>query len=319
MKESKLAYNTDVGMPPQNHSKTSFSKRLILNFKKHAIVYVFLIPILIHFAIFYLYPIGFSLYITFMKWSIIGEAEFVGLQNWINIFSDELAWKAIRNTVLFSLYFIVPTMALGLALALLINQGNKGSAVFKGVFFLPVVTSFVVISAIWAWLFRGTEDGLVNVLLQSVGIETQLFLSSSAQALIVLAGLSIFKVCGSTMIYYYAGLQSIPEEYYEAARIDGANRWKIFWKITFPLLLPIHFYVAIITSIGSFQIFDSAFLLTSGGPNYSTTTIVYYLYHQGFTSLRLGYASVLAYVLFFIIFGLSLIQKRYFGREVDYK
>lgn len=121
------------------------------------------------------------------------------------------------------------------------------------------------------------------------------------------------------MIYYYAGLQSVPDEYYEAARIDGASKWNIFWKITFPLLMPIHFYVAIITTIGSFQIFDSAFLLTSGGPNFSTTTIVYYLYQEGFTSLRLGYASVLAYVLFFIVFGISLIQKKFLGKEVNYK
>ncbi|MGE7216627.1 carbohydrate ABC transporter permease [Priestia koreensis] len=291
--------------------------------KKHwgqyGIVYIFLVPILIHFMIFQIFPILFSFYITFMDWPIIGEAEFVGLKNWLNFFSDELAWKAIGNTLLFSLYYIVPTMALGLFLALLINSGKKGTGFFKGVFFLPVVTSFVVISGIWSWLFNGTDSGMVNSFLHLVGIPPQLFFSSSKQALIVLAGLSVFKVCGSTMIYYYAGLQSIPAELYEAGRIDGASSWNLFWKITFPLLLPVHFYVAIITTIGSFQIFDSAFLLTSGGPDYSTTTIVYYLYQEGFTSLRLGYASVLAYILFFIIFIISLIQRKFVGKEVTYK
>jgi multiple sugar transport system permease protein len=294
-------------------------ERLRRNWNKYGLVYIFLIPILIHFAIFQLFPIVFSFVLTFTNWPVIGEPKFIGMKNWLALFNDPLAWKAIWNTIKFSFYYIVPTMALGLILALLINSGKLGAGFFKGLFFLPVVTSFVVISGIWSWIFKGTEEGFINTFLGFFGIEPQLFLSDSSQALIVLAGLSIFKVCGSTMIYYYAGLQSVPEELYEAARIDGANSWKTFWKITFPLLLPIHFYVAIITTIGSFQIFDSAFLLTSGGPSQSTTTIVYYLYQEGFNSLRLGYASVLAYVLFFIIFLISLVQKKYMGQEVSYK
>ncbi|MBD1380484.1 carbohydrate ABC transporter permease [Metabacillus arenae] len=319
MGEPNLSYEKSKSKITEEDRKVSRLSKIKRNWNKYAIVYIFLVPILIHFSIFHLFPILFSLYITFTDWPIIGDPEFVGFKNWINFFSDEMAWKAIWNTILFSLYYIVPTMALGLFLAILINSGKRGTGLFKGIFFLPVVTSFVVISGIWAWLFKGTDDGFLNAFIGMFGIPPQLFLSNSSQALIVLAGLSIFKVCGSTMIYYYAGLQSIPEEYYEAARIDGAANWKLFWKITFPLLLPIHFYVGIITTIGSFQIFDSAYLLTSGGPNYSTTTIVYYLYQEGFTSLRLGYASVLAYVLFFIVFGISLIQKKYFGKEVSYK
>ena len=206
-------------------------------------------------------------------------------------------------------------MALGLILALIINSGIKFSKFFKGIFFLPVVTSFVIVAGLWGWLFKGTETGMVNYLLGLFGFDTQLFLSDSSQALMVLAGLSVFKVAGSTMIYYFAGLQSIPKELYEAARIDGASKSKIFWKITFPLLLPIHFYVAIITTIGSFQVFDSTFLLTGGGPNYSTTTIVFYLYQEGFAGLNFSYAAVLSYVLFFIILIISLIQRKYLGKE----
>ncbi len=311
----------DLSYPPDHQRIHTLSRRerLKKNWDKYGLVYIFLIPILIHFAIFQLFPILFSFVLTFTNWPVIGEPKFVGLKNWLGLFNDPLAWKALWNTIMFSFYYIIPTMALGLILALLINSGKLGTGFFKGLFFLPVVTSFVVISGIWSWLFKGTSDGFINTLLNYLGIGPQLFLSDSSQALIVLAGLSIFKVCGSTMIYYYAGLQSVPEELYEAARIDGASSWKTFWKITFPLLLPIHFYVAIITTIGSFQIFDSAFLLTSGGPSHSTTTIVYYLYQEGFTSLRLGYASVLAYVLFFIIFFISLIQKKYMGKEVSYK
>lgn len=286
--------------------------------KKNAIVYIVLIPILIHFVIFQVYPFLLSFYLTFMDWKVIGDAEFVGLKHWKYLFSDTLAWKAIWNTVKFSIYYIIPTMALGLILALIINSGVRGAKFFKGVFFLPVVTSFVIIAGIWGWLFRGSEEGMINYIIGFVGIEPQLFLSDSSQALAVLAGLSVFKVAGSTMIYYFAGLQSIDRQLYEAARIDGASPIKIFWNVTFPLLKPIHFYVAITTTIGSFQIFDSAYLLTGGGPNYATTTIVYYLYSQGFTSLNLSYAAVLSYVLFFIILIISLVQRRYLGKESNH-
>ncbi|MFC4025066.1 carbohydrate ABC transporter permease [Oceanobacillus longus] len=292
-----------------------FIERVKREWNRNAIVYIFLIPALIHFTIFQIVPFAYSFILTFQDWKIIGNSEFVGLKNWIQFFNDPIAWKAIWNTVLFSIYYILPTMALGLILALIINSGIKLTGLFKGIFFLPVVTSFVVIAGIWGWLFRGTDSGLINFLLSFIGMDTQLFFSDSSQALIVLAGLSIFKVAGSTMIYYFAGLQSVPNELYEAARMDGATPLNIFWKITFPLLKPIHFYVLIVTTIGSFQIFDSAYLLTGGGPNYATTTIVYYLYQQGFASLNLSYAAVLSYVLFFIILLISLVQRKYLGKD----
>ncbi|WP_210469733.1 carbohydrate ABC transporter permease [Sporosarcina sp. 6E9] len=296
-------------------TKLPFGERVKREWNRNAIVYIFLIPVLIHFVVFQVYPFLLSFYLTFMDWKVIGDPEFVGLKHWQYFLTDKLAWKALWNTVMFSVYYILPTMALGLILALIINSGVKSARFFKGVFFLPVVTSFVIIAGIWGWLFRGTDAGLINYIISFVGIEPQLFLSNSSQALAVLAGLSIFKVGGSTMIYYFAGLQSIDKQLYEAARIDGASAMEIFWKVTFPLLRPIHFYVAITTTIGSFQIFDSAYLLTGGGPNYATTTIVYYLYEQGFTGLNLSYAAVLSYVLFAIILVISLIQRKYLGQE----
>jgi multiple sugar transport system permease protein len=300
------------------NKKLPLKTRIKREWDRNAIVYIFLIPTLIHFLIFQIFPFAFSFVLTFLDWKVIGDPEFVGLKHWMRFLEDKLAWKAIWNTVLFSIYYIVPTMALGLILALIINSGVWLKGFFKGIFFLPVVTSFVIIAGIWGWLFRGTESGMVNYLLSLFGVDTQLFLSDSSQALIVLAGLSIFKVAGSTMIYYFAGLQSIDKQLYESARIDGATPFRIFWSITFPLLKPIHFYVAIITTIGSFQIFDSTFLLTGGGPNYATTTIVFYLYQQGFGGLNLSYAAVLSYVLFFIILVISLIQRKYMGQETKY-
>ncbi len=295
--------------------KRPLKQRIKDEWKKNALVYIILVPILAHFLVFQVIPFIYSFILTFLNYRIIGVSEFVGLRNWKQLFSDDIAWKSIWNTLLFSFYYIVPTMALGLILALVIKSGIRFTKLIKGIFFLPVVTSFVVVAGIWEWLFSGTKSGFINYLLSFFGVDTQLFLSDSTQALIVLAGLSIFKVSGSTMIYYFAGLQSIPKEMYEAAKIDGASPFKSFWMITFPLLKPIHFYVLIITTIGSFQIFDSAYLLTNGGPNFSTSTIVYYLYTIGFTNLNFSYAAVLSYVLFAIILIISLIQKKYFGDD----
>ncbi|WP_411266248.1 carbohydrate ABC transporter permease [Bacillus sp. HNG] len=295
--------------------KPPLKKRIKDEWRRNGLVYLVLTPVLIHFLIFQVIPFVYSFILTFLNYRIIGTSEFVGLRNWKQLFQDEIALKSIWNTILFSFYYILPTMALGLILALVIKSGIRFTKFFKGIFFLPVVTSFVVVAGIWEWLFSGTESGLINYLLSFLGIGPQLFLSDSSQALLVLAGLSIFKVSGSTMIYYFAGLQSIPKDMYEAAKIDGASPLKSFWLITFPLLKPIHFYVLIITTIGSFQIFDSAFLLTNGGPNFSTSTIVFYLYQIGFTNLNFSYAAVLSYVLFAIILIISLIQRKYFGKD----
>jgi multiple sugar transport system permease protein len=285
---------------------------------KNKLVYLVLIPVLIHFAIFQGLPIIGSFLLSFMNWPIIGEPKFVGLANWKAVMHDELAWKSLLNTTLFTLYYVVPTMTLGLLLASLLQLDLRGGKFFKGIFFLPVVTSFVVIAGIWSWLFNGNEYGVVNYVLSWFGVESINFFSSKELALLTLAFLSVFKVAGSTMIYYLAGLKAIPRQLYESAAIDGATGWRSFWLITFPLLKPTHFYVAVFTTIGSFQVFDSAYLLTGGGPDYSTTTIVYYMYTVAFTSLRLGYASVLAYILFMMILVISLIQRKLFGKEVSY-
>ncbi len=313
--EKVIETHNKVPLETLKKVKPPLKNRIKDEMRKNGIVYIVLAPVLIHFLIFQVIPFVYSFVLTFLNYRIIGTSEFVGLRNWKQLFDDPIALKSIWNTVLFSFYYIVPTMALGLILALVIKSGIRFTKIFKGIFFLPVVTSFVVVAGIWEWLFSGTEAGFINYLLSFIGVDAQLFLSDSSQALIVLAGLSIFKVSGSTMIYYFAGLQSIPKDMYEAAKIDGASPLKSFWLITFPLLKPIHFYVLIITTIGSFQIFDSAFLLTNGGPNFSTSTIVFYLYQIGFTNLNFSYAAVLSYVLFAIILIISLIQRKYFGKD----
>ncbi|MEZ4676819.1 MAG: sugar ABC transporter permease [Caldilineaceae bacterium] len=148
--------------------------------------------------------------------------------------------------------------------------------------------------------------------------QQQIYFSSPQLAMVVLASLSIFRISGYLMVYYLAGIQSIPPHLYEAADIDGATYWQKTWHVTLPLLKPIHFFVAIITTIGAFQVFEQMFIITKGGPAFATTTIVYYLYQVGFNMLRLGYATVVAFILFVVVFTLSLIQRRYLGKEVSY-
>lgn len=297
------------------HSRGYKVKREI---KKNLFSYVIVSLAFIHFLIFKGIPFIGSFVLSFVDYKFVGKSKFVGLNNWIEMFSDKILYKSLWNTFLFTVYYVLPTIVLGLILAVLINLKNKKTTVFKIIYFLPVVTSFVVVAGIWKWIFTSYENGIANYFLGVFGIPPQGFLADTNLALLVLAGLSIFKVSGSVMIYYYGGLKQIPESLYEAAEIDGANSFRKFFSITLPLLRPTTLYVAIMTTIGSFQVFDSAYLLTSGGPNYATNTIVYYIYQQAFVQLRLGYASAVSFVLFIIILIISIFQKKAIGGDTGF-
>lgn len=292
--------------------------RLGRELRRNKIVYVVLIPVLGHFAIFTAYPLISSFVLTFYNWSPLGPSKYVGLQNWVNVFTNPVFIRSLVNTTYFTLMYVVPTMVLGLILALLVNTHTRVSNLFRTLYFVPVVTSFVVMASIWAWVFNANPDSIGNSLMKVVGASPQLFLSGPHEALPVLAGLSVAKVAGAVMIYYYAGLRAIPQQTYEAARLDGAGWWDQLTAVTLPLLKPTTFYVAVITTIGSIQVFDSTFLLTQGGPAYATTTLVYQIYETAFNALQMGYASAMAYVLFAIVLAIALLQRRFFGQAVSY-
>lgn len=299
-------------------NKYSRGYKIKREFKKNLFSYIIVSLVFIHFLIFKGIPFIGSFVLSFVDYKFVGKSKFVGLSNWIEMFSDKIFYKSLWNTFMFTVYYVLPTIALGLLLAVLINLKNKKTTAFKIIYFLPVVTSFVVVAGIWKWIFTSYENGIANYFLGIFGIPPQGFLSDPNLALLVLAGLSIFKVAGSVMIYYYGGLKQIPESLYEAAEIDGANSFRKFFGITLPLLRPTTLYVAIMTTIGSFQVFDSAYLLTSGGPNYATNTIVYYIYQQAFVQLRLGYASAVSFVLFVIILTISIFQKKAIGGDTGF-
>lgn len=298
--------------------RSSWFVRVGQELKRNRFAYSVIIPLVIHFTLFEFGPFLFSFVLTFMDWKLVGTPEFVGLENWRNSFADPLVWKSLWNTTLFALYYVVPTIILGFSHALLISLGLRGSRIYRTVVLTPFVTSGIIIAGIWQFIFKGNDNGLMNFVLGWGGIPPQIYFSSPQLAMVVLASLSIFRISGYLMVYYLAGLQSIPPHLYEAADIDGATYWQKTWHVTLPLLKPIHFFVAIITTIGAFQVFEQMFIITKGGPAFATTTIVYYLYQVGFNMLRLGYATVVAFILFIVVFTLSLIQRRYLGKEVSY-
>jgi len=286
--------------------------------KRNSFAYIVMIPVVIHFLIFEFGPFIFSFILTFMNWPLMGVPTFIGLDNWRASLADPLVWRSLWNTTLFALYYVVPTIILGFLQALLISSNLPGTRILRITVLVPYVTSGVIVAGIWQYIFKGSETGLFNYFLGLFSIPPQPYFSDKTLAMIVLASLSIFRVSGYLMIYYLAGLRSIPRHLYEAAEIDGANRFESVWFITLPLLRPIHFFVAVITTIGAFQVFEQMFVITHGGPAFATTTIVYYLYQVGFNMLRMGYATVVAFILFVVVFGLSTIQRRFLGKDVSY-
>lgn len=287
------------------------STRIKKEWKRNHIVYLVLIPIVLHFLFFQVIPFILAFVMSFFHWNYINKPLFLGFQNWGRIVHDQVFLKSMVNTGLFSLYFVVPVIVLGLVLALLINSKLNKLKFVRSMYYLPVVTSFVVLSALWLWLFASGDYGIINNFLKLLHLSPQPFYNSETQALQVLSLLSIYKCAGTIMIYYYAALKNIPDTLYEAATIDGANERQKLMKITLPTLQPTTFYVLILAITWSFQVFDSAYLITSGGPNNSTQTIVYQIYLNAFTGAKGGYASAQSVLLFLMILTITLILKRF--------
>lgn len=271
----------------------------------------FLLPWIITFSLFSAFPIIFSLSISFTDYSGLNPSfNFVGLENFIELFSDEIFLIALRNTAIFVVGTIPFTTTIALLLAVLINSKVvKLKGLFKAGFFLPSVMSMVVIATIWRYMY--SADGIINTVLQTFGIEkTTGWLASPDTALGSIMIMNIWAAIGYYTIIFLAGLHSIPEQLYESASIDGASSIKKFFNITLPLIKPTLFFVIAINTIRSFQIFSEIFTMTQGEPLNSTQTIVHYLYIKGFRQFEMGYASAMAYVLVVIIMIVTLIQQR---------
>ncbi len=263
-------------------------------------------------------PVVAGLVISFFRWDIVTPPEFIGLENYTTLLHDELFWKTMRNTLYYVVGSIPPGVVLALVLAIALNQPLRGRVIFRTVYFLPVVSSTVAIAVLWGVIYN-TEVGLLNYLLTLVGLPKVPWISSETWAMPSIIIMSVWKGLGYNMILFLAGLQAIPEEYYEAANIDGAGAWRRFRDITLPLLSPTTFLVVILSVIGSFQVFEQTYILTGGGPSWSTLTIVLLIFFRGFQDFRMGYASAIAYVLFALVLAITLIQWRLQRRWVHYE
>lgn len=278
--------------------------------------YIFVAPQLIGLLVFSLFPVAYAFVLSFMKWDGFGEKTFVGIANFRQQFQDPDFWIAMKNTVYYMVLVIPPGIALSLLLAVALNN-VKGKEFYRVFYFMPVVTSSVSIGVIWMWILNG-DFGILNLLLSQIGIEGPNWLTDTHWVIPGIAILSIWWGLGNNMVIFLAGLQGISRSYYEAAEIDGASRFQKFWHITLPLLSPTTFFIAIMSIIGSFQVFDQAFVMTNGGPAKASYTLVYHIYQQGFIDFRMGESAASAMILFGIILIFTLIQFKMSKRWVHY-
>ena len=279
----------------------------VVDRRKYIALAVLLLPSLIGMFTFVMLPVLSSLVLSFAEWDLIGELRWISLDNYVTALSDPTVLGALGHTLLFIAGYLPAVVALALGLALLLNRKLKGRVVFRAVYFVPVVTSWVAVSLIWKWLLN-PQYGLINYGLALVGIKGPgwLFDPSWAMAGIVLT--SIWKDVGFVAVIYLAGLQDIPENLYEAASLDGATPWQRFWTITLPMLAPTTFFVTTISLISSFQVFDQVWIMTGGGPAGATSVMVEQIYKNAFSYYKMGYASAISWVLFALIFIVTLAQ-----------
>ena len=266
--------------------------------------YIFMLPVILGLLLFYLGPMIASLYFSFTDYDMLSAAEWTGLENYRTLADDEIFWKSLRVTVLYSGVSVPMVLAVALGLALLLNQKFRGVTFFRTVYYLPTVMSGVAVATLWKWIFN-TDYGILNLLLEKIGIRGPAWLVDESWAIWALILTSLWTVGGS-MLIFLAGLQSIPNDLYEAAAIDGAGAWSRFRNITVPLLSHVTFFNLVLGIIGALQVFTEAYVLTEGGPNNSTLLLSVYLYRNAFEYLKMGYASAIAWVMFLIVLALTL-------------
>lgn len=277
----------------------------------------FLAPSLLHLIFFIFTPIAFAAFLSTHRWDmIIADKPFVGFDNFVGMLGDADFWNALRNTVVYTVN--VPLgMTLSLGVALMMHRRLKGLGFLRTLYFLPSVTSFVAIALVWMWIYH-PSFGAANFFLGLAGLPPLQWLNAPGTAMIAVMIFSIWMGLGYQMVIFLAGLQGIPGEFYEAARMDGAGRWRQFAHVTWPLLKPTTFFILVTSVIGSFQVFTSVYIMTAGGPMRSTDVVVYHIYQAAWEQLRMGYASAMSWVLLVIIMAATWVQFRLMGKEVEY-
>jgi len=310
---------------------------------RHLYPWAFLVPTIAVIALFRFAPMLYALAMSLFDWGLAGARRFLFLGNYAALLRDSRFWQSLLNTVWYVIGVVPAGLLLALGIAVLLNQGIRLRGLFRTALFLPVITSTVAISLVWKWIFnpniglanqtlawlhlgpsRWLDEGggLFSLLLGPLGVSLPGPLAGPSLALCAIIIMSVWHGLGYNVLIFLAGLQSIPQYYYEAAALDGAGRWQSFRHVTWPLLSPTTFYVLLMSTITAFQVFIQVYTMegaTGGNPLGTTRTLVYYLYEKGFAEWEMGYANAIAFVLFLIILGLTLLQRRVVERRVHYQ
>ncbi len=281
-------------------------------------LYTMVAPAYMVFLVFIFIPVGWAFYLSFFDYSILSltAPRFTGLRNYAHVLNDPVFRVALWNTIRYTVYTVAPRIVLGLAFALLLDQRHLvGKNVFRACYFLPVVTSMVAASIVWSLVLNASSNGLANQFLGIFRVAPKGWLADSRLAMPSVCVMSVWKDLGYVMTIYIAGLQGVPMELYEAGAVDGVTMWQRIRYITIPLLRPTTFFILVTEILGSFQVFTQTYVMTEGGPGYSTTTVINLLYNKGFKEFDMGYASGLAVILFLGLLALSWALRRMFRAD----
>lgn len=280
--------------------------------EKHVIGLGFVLPVLVLFIMFRIWPAINGLLLSFQDYKINRPTNWVGFEHFRFLIQDDIFWHSLRVTFTYALIAVPLSTCAALGLALLINRALRGISFYRAIYFLPYITSLVMVSVVWSWVYK-TNGGLLNSLLGTIDLGPVKWLTSQDMVLPSLAIMATWKGVGYAMMILLAGLRAIPHELGEASAVDGATGAQTFWRVTLPLLKPVLFFVVIIETIGSFQVFDAVFVMTQGGPVRASYSLVYMLYDESFKFGNYSYAAAIGVVLFLITFGVTMIQRLMFG------
>ncbi|MFC8921818.1 carbohydrate ABC transporter permease [Cellulosimicrobium sp. NPDC057127] len=290
--------------PPTDRRRAGSRLRL----RNTLIGYSFILPNFLGFGLLTLIPVVTLFYISFTNWNVFGVAQWIGLDNFTRLVADTSFHRALLNTLYYAVIHIPLTLAASLGLALLLNRKLRGVAFFRTVAFFPYITSVVAIAVVWNMLFS-PEFGPINQMLRAIGVDNPPgWTTSSAWAMPAVILVSVWREMGYYMLLLLAGLQTVPAQLYEAARMDGANAWQRFWNVTLPGLRPTMFFVTVMLTIQSFKIFDLILVMTNGGPGQSTLVLSQYIWQKGFVENQFGYASAVSVALFLICILVTVFQ-----------
>lgn len=282
--------------------------------RKSLLPYLLVSPYLVFVGVFVLFPVGFCFLLTFHKWNIISTMKFIGVENYSRLFHDRLFWKAIGNTLKFLMLHIPLQLVVSLFLAQMLNQRIRAISFFRASFFMPVIVSGVVVTILWQQLF-GFDSGMINRALAAIGLPRAGWLVNPDLAIYSIAVMATWKNVGLYVILFLVGLQTVPPQYYEAAKLEGAGPWQRFYHITLPMINPTIFLVVVLSTIGGFSLFIEPYIMTGGGPLNQTLSAVLYIYKQAFQYYNMGYSATLGFFYAIMIMTVVILQKKFIEKE----